>query len=201
MVLGFIHVPDLQSYRFPIIIICSLWIGIKIDKIIFIHGFLVGLISECITWIIVLIFYSSFVAHNPSETVLKDQYFDYFLIIYGILTGMTMGVFIGFLSWLTADLKPYIKSITARLKENKISSPITRVFYIIISLLSFLASIYFFGILFVSCAGHPPFKTPISNITIILVSVVLTWILYRLGKFFLKASYSSKSEDNSKRQI
>ena len=199
LVLGFIHEANLQSYRIPFIIICSLLIGIIFDNNIFLHGFFVGLISEFMTWIIVFILFSTFAAHNLSESAIKEKYFDYFLLIYGILTGVTMGVFIGFLSWLTADLKPYVKSIKSRLKEIKKSSPIQSAFYIIASVLSFFASIYFFGIFFVSCAGHPPFKTPTNNILTIIVSVVLIWVFYRLGKLFLKASYNSKSADNSKR--
>ena len=110
-----------HPYRLSFLIIASLWIGIKIDKNQFLCGFIVGLIVECVTWIIVFIFFSTFAAHNYSETAIKEKYFDYFLLIYGILTGVTLGVFIGFLSWLTADLKPYIKSIKSRLKEKKIS--------------------------------------------------------------------------------
>jgi hypothetical protein len=200
-VLGFIHESIIYYYRYSVIIILSLLIGIKIDKYRFFNGFIVGLIIECVPSIVVFIFFSTFKAHSNIEAVLNEKYFDYFMLIFGILTGIITGILIGFLSWLTADLKPYIKSIKLRLKGKKVSLPINDVFYIIASLLSFLLSIYFFGIFLVSCAGHPPFKTINNNILIIIVSVLLAWIFYRLGKLFMKAIYNCKLADNSKRKI
>jgi hypothetical protein len=196
LVLGFIH--DIFYYRLSIIIILSLLISINIDKNKFINGFIAGFIIECVPSIVVFIFFSTFSANSNIKTVINAKYFDYFMLVYGILTGIITGIFIGFLSWLIADLKFYIKSIKLLSKKKKGSSLINVIFYIIASFLSFFASLYFLGLLLSSCSGHPPFKTPINNILIIIASVLLTWIFYRLGKLFLKASYNSKLADNSK---
>ena len=196
LVLGFVH--DIIYYRISIIIIFSLLISIKIDKNKFLNGFIAGLIIECVPSIVVFIFFSTFIANSNARTVINEKYFDYFMLGYGVLTGIVTGMFIGFLSWLIADLNFNIKPIKLLLNKKKVSSPINVVFYIIASLLSFFVSIYFLGLLLSSCSGHPPFKTPKSNILIIIVSVLLTWIFYRLGKLFLKASYNAKLADNSK---
>jgi hypothetical protein len=197
LVLGLVHQTDLIAYRLSFILISALWIGSKIVEKPLLHGFLVGMISEVVTWVIVFIFFTSYAAHNSSQLSVAERYYREFLLLYGLVTGITVGFFIGALSWVTADLKPYLQPVYRRIRQNIKVAPLKPAVCVLAALLSFLASLFFFGIVLVSCAGHPPFETPGKNILGIIISVFLLWACYRLGKMFLKAAYNPKVTDDS----
>jgi hypothetical protein len=197
LVLGLVHQTDLIVYRLSFILISALWIGSKIAEKPLLHGFLVGIISEVVTWGIVFIFFTSYTAHNSSQMAVVEKYYREFLLLYGLVTGVTVGFFIGALSWVTADLRPYLQSVYLRTRQNIKVAPLKPAVCVLAALLSFLASLFFSGIVLVSCAGHPPFRTPRNNVLGLIISVFLIWACYRLGKMFLKAAYNPKVADNA----
>jgi hypothetical protein len=188
--LGFMPEKSLL-FRVGIPFSFALWIGSKIDRKQFLHGFLVGFIGESVKWPIVFLLFPTYMDHHFPGALEDARYFWLLMIFYSI----NIAVCAGWLSLLAADLKPYLRSIGEQIIEKK-TFPSTKVgFCMIASLFSFFGSIFCFFMLLSSCSGHGP-RSPEIGIWILPISAIAAWIFYRLGKLFLKLSISLKLPDN-----
>jgi hypothetical protein len=189
--LGLGFIPENRIlFRIGIPFALAVWIGAKIDRKLFLHGFLVGFIGESFKWSTVFILFPAYMDHHFSGSLEEARYFWLLMIFYGI----NIAVWVGCLAWLAADLKPYLRSIRGQISEKKTVPPTKFFIYIIASLFSFFGSFSCFFMLLSSCSGHGPIIPKIS-MWILPISAIAAWIFYRLGKLFLKLSISSQLSD------
>ena len=179
--LGFITEEN-RIFTLGIPLSFSLFIGIKIHKKLFLHGFLIGLFIESTKWLTIYLFFPGYIDQNLP--FIKAAGHLWREMVFG---GMNIGVWLGFLSWLIADLKLNFMSVGRQIKEKRDFLSIKNIFFIITSLLSFFASICFFAILLPSCAGHPPIR--FIGVWIIPISIIGVLGFYLLGKLLLRLCF------------
>ena len=108
-VLGF--VPHKLEWLFWLVIalFCAWWIAKKAIARLFLHGFLTGLIGGVISPIITAIFFSTYMANNPSYAEQAKQIPGglnprTFSLILAPVIGVVYGLVLGFFAWLGAKI-------------------------------------------------------------------------------------------------
>ena len=118
-ILGF--VPPAFEWLFWLVIalFCAWWIAKKAAAKLFLHGFMVGLIDGLVAPIITAIFFSPYMANNPSYAEQAKQIpggLDprTFSLILAPVIGVVYGMVLGFFAWLAGKIfkKPVASSPT-----------------------------------------------------------------------------------------